>query len=193
MRCFWVPKTGSALPVLALAFLWRAAYAPADMKHRYALGLGSNMRHSLYGAPPKVVEAAFDHLAQAPFQLEARAPILSTRPIGPSLRAYANAAAIITTDLMPDDVLTHLKILEQKFGRRSGGQRWRARVLDLDILLWSGGAYAAPGLIVPHIGLMHRHFVLDPLAHIAPDWRDPISGLSVRHLKARLDRKPPAA
>ena len=38
-----------------------------------------------------------------------------------------------------------------------------------------------------------RPFVLGPLASIAPDWRDPVTGLSVRHLKARLDRKAPAA
>jgi 2-amino-4-hydroxy-6-hydroxymethyldihydropteridine diphosphokinase len=74
-----------------------------------------------------------------------------------------------------------------------GGQRWRARVLDLDILLWSEGAFEGPGLCIPHIDFAERRFVLDPLARIAAHWRDPRSGLTIYHLKARLDRKRPAA
>ena len=66
-------------------------------------------------------------------------------------------------------------------------------VLDLDILLWSEGAFEAPGLCIPHIAFADRRFVLDPLARIAADWRDPRSGLTIYHLKARLDRKRPAA
>jgi 2-amino-4-hydroxy-6-hydroxymethyldihydropteridine diphosphokinase len=48
-------------------------------------------------------------------------------------------------------------------------------------------------LCIPHREMRIRPFVLGPLASIAPDWRDPVTGLSVRHLKARLDRKAPAA
>jgi 2-amino-4-hydroxy-6-hydroxymethyldihydropteridine diphosphokinase len=66
-------------------------------------------------------------------------------------------------------------------------------VLDLDILLWSEGAFEAPGLCIPHIAFADRRFVLDPLARIAADWRDPRSGLTIYHLKARLDRQRPAA
>ena len=118
---------------------------------------------------------------------------MTSRPIGPSIRSYANGAAIIETPLDPMDLLDHLKSIERDFGRRSGGQRWRARVLDLDILLWSGGAFADEALCIPHREMRRRAFVLGPLAGIAPDWRDPLTGLSVRHLKARLDRKAPAA
>ena len=66
-----------------------------------------------------------------------------------------------------------------------------ARVLDLDIILWSGGCHASPGLVIPHISFRGRRFVLHPARSIAGDWRDPVTGLRVRHLCARLTR--PAA
>ena len=84
-------------------------------------------------------------------------------------------------ELDPAELLAELKALERAFGRRPG-RRWGPRVLDLDIILWSEGAWAGPGLIVPHPEFRRRAFVLEPLAEIAPDWRDPMTGLSVRHL-----------
>ena len=66
------------------------------------------------------------------------------------------------------------------------GQRWGARVLDLDIVLWSEGPWASPGLIVPHVEFRNRAFVLNPLLAIVPDWRDPITGLTPRQLAHRL-------
>jgi len=118
---------------------------------------------------------------------------IRSRPIGPSLRTFANAVAIVETRLDPGELLARLKRIEHKLGRRQRGQRWQARVIDLDIILWSGGIWAMPDLTVPHIEFRKRAFVLGPLADIAGGWRDPISGRSVRQLKARLDRKRPAA
>lgn len=91
---------------------------------------------------------------------------------------------------MPDELLGLLKRLEHRFGRRSG-RRWGPRVLDLDILLWSGGSYAGGGLVLPHPALATRDFVLQPLTEVAPDWRHPLSRLTVRHLRARLRRAKP--
>lgn len=163
------------------------------MPHVYAIALGSNQPHPRYGDPRAVLAAALEALDDGPLRLLVASPVIASRPIGPSIRSYANGAAIIETTLEPLELLTHLKSIERSFGRRPGGQRWRARVLDLDILLWSGGTFADDALCIPHREMRKRSFVLDPLTAIAPDWRDPISGLSVRHLKARLDRKAPAA
>lgn len=163
------------------------------MPHLYAIALGSNQPHPRHGGPRDVLAAALEVLDDGPVRLLAAAPLIASRPIGPSIRSYANGAAIIETALEPLDLLAHLKSIEHAFGRRPGGQRWRARVLDLDILLWSGGAFADDALCIPHREMHKRPFVLNPLAVIAPDWRDPMSGSSVRHLKARLDRKAPAA
>ena len=61
-------------------------------------------------------------------------------------------------------------------------------MLDLDVILWSGGPYAEPGLTIPHPLFRIRDFVLAPAAHVAADWRDPVTGLTVRQLHARLTR-----
>jgi 2-amino-4-hydroxy-6-hydroxymethyldihydropteridine diphosphokinase len=89
-------------------------------------------------------------------------------------------------------MLARLKALEAAAGRR-GGQRWGPRALDLDLLLWSGGVWVDEDVTLPHPAFRARRFVLEPLAEIAPVWRDPITGLTVRQLKARLDRARPAA
>jgi len=65
-------------------------------------------------------------------------------------------------------------------------------VLDLDIVLWNGGAYAADDLVIPHPAFRIRAFVLVPAARIAGDWRDPLTGLTIRQLAARLTKPRPA-
>ena len=152
--------------------------------HLYAIGLGSNRRHGRYGRPAEVLEAAMDRL-----QPEAASVIVHTDPIGPSSRRFANAAILIQTPLAPPDLLARLKAIEREFGRRRG-RRWGERVLDLDILLWSGGRWSTRHLTIPHPGLAQRAFALAPLAKIAPDW--PIPSLStVRRQLARLTRPRP--
>ena len=145
----------------------------------YAIGLGSN-RRGQHGGPEAEVRAA---LALLP-GLVTVAPVLRTAPLGPSLRRFANTVAVIETDDDPPALLRRLKAIERCFGRR-----WGQRVIDLDILLWSGGTWASPGLAVPHRAFRERAFVLEPLARIAPRWRDPVSGRTVRQLRARLHRR----
>lgn len=150
----------------------------------YAIALGSNRRHGRHGAPQAVVRAAREELA-ALGRVDAASTIRATPALGPAGRGFANAAVILSTRLMPDDLLTALKDIERRFGRR-GGRRWGPRVLDLDIVLWSEGAWGGPGPVVPHAEFRNRRFVLDPLAEIVPGWRDPVTSLTVRHLHARL-------
>jgi len=159
----------------------------------YALALGSNQRHTRHGPPECVVAKALTKIDGKHVQLLAQSATIRSHPIGPSQRIFANAAAIVETRLDPLELLARLKRIEHKLGRRQRGQRWQARVIDLDIILWSGGLWASPELTVPHTEFRKRAFVLGPLAAIAGDWRDPLSGLTVRQLKARLDRKRPAA
>ena len=135
-----------------------------------------------------MLAAALERLAEEGIAVRASAPVLTTDPIGPSLRRYANSAAVIETKLEPPALLALLKRLEREFGRRPTGRRWISRVLDLDLILWSGGVFAEPGLIIPHPLFRTRPFVLAPAARIAADWRDPVSGLTVRQLHARLTR-----
>jgi 2-amino-4-hydroxy-6-hydroxymethyldihydropteridine diphosphokinase len=145
----------------------------------YALALGSN-RRSRHGSPAETVAAAAEALG-----VDRLSRIRTTRAVGPAGRAFANAAALLASPLDPPELLAELKTLERGFGRRPG-RRWGPRVLDLDIILWSEGAWAGPGLVVPHPEFRRRPFVLEPLAEIAPDWRDPLTGLAVRHLLTKL-------
>ena len=161
------------------------------MGQRYLIALGSNRRHRRHGPPEAVIRAAFAALDRKGLKLKNASPIVASAPLGPSRRRYANAAAVVRTKLSPDDLLEHLKAVERRFGRRPGGGRWQARVLDLDIVLWSGGPWASPGLTVPHVAFRKRTFVLGPAKTIAPLWRDPLTGLRIRHLHARLTRRKP--
>lgn len=158
----------------------------------YLIALGSNIRHAHHGDPRKVLAAALDSLGRAGLPVISASPAISSAPVGPSQRRYANCAAIIASDLPPELMLEHLKQIERDFGRTASGQRWSARVLDLDIILWSGGSFASAGLVIPHVAYRGRGFVLSPAAGIAGRWRDPISGLTIKQLHTRLTRPRPA-
>ena len=158
----------------------------AATAHRYLIALGSNVRHVRFGPPRRVLAAALAWLEAEGVRVLAAAPVVETEPVGPSIRRYANSAAVIETALEPEPLLALLKRIERDFGRRASGQRWRARVLDLDVILWSGGPWASPALTIPHPLFRTRAFVLDPALAVAPDWRDPLTGATVRQLHARL-------
>lgn len=158
---------------------------------RYLIALGSNIRHHRHGRPDRVLAAALEAMEEAGLRIVSKAPPISSAPIGPSRRRFANGAAVVETDLPPDALLDLLKTMEQRFGRRRGA-RWAARVVDLDIILWSGGAWSTPDLTIPHPAFRQRPFVTAPASAIAPAWRDPLSGLTLRHLHTRLTRPRPA-
>lgn len=161
------------------------------VKTRYAIALGSNRRHHRHGSPREVLKAAIATLdASRHLSVEAVAPIFNTIAIGPAGRGFANTTILVKSDRKPDKVLKIAKAIEWDFGRRSG-RRWGPRVLDIDIILWSGGMWSDNSLAVPHPAFRIRRFVLDPLVRIAADWRDPLSGLHVRHLHARLSKPKP--
>ena len=155
------------------------------MVHRYVIALGSNRPHGRHGSPRRVIRGALDAMTEQGLVVEAVSPVLVTRPLGPSSRAYANAAATVRTRLKPPALLAALKALERDFGRRRG-QRWGARTLDCDIVLWDGGVWGTAELTIPHPAYRERTFVLKPLLSVAAGWRDPISGLTPAQLHARL-------
>ena len=162
------------------------------MKPRYLIALGSNVRHPRHGNPPQVVRAALRALGgEKRIKLKAASRIVASAPLGPSRRRYANAAAIVRSKLDPPALLARLQALEARFARRRRGRRWGSRTLDLDIVLWSRGAWTSPDLTIPHPAYRARAFVLSPALAIARNWRDPLTGLSIAHLAARLRRPCP--
>ena len=160
----------------------------AGATYLYAIAIGSNRPHGRHGRPAQVVEAAIARLDEE-FGLFDASPILLNAAIGNAGRDFANAVALVESDLNPPEMLGRVKRMEQEFGRRRG-KHWAARVLDLDISLWSGGRHRSRTLNIPHYGLEDRSFVLQPLAAIAPGWR--VRGaLTPRHLAHRLARRRP--
>ena len=151
----------------------------------YVIALGSN-RRGRHGAPEREIAAALTALGD----VVARSPTVASAPLGPSNRRYANAVALIETPEDPATLLVRLKRIERRFGRRAG-RRWGSRVIDLDIILWSGGAWTSPGLVVPHAAYRTRGFVLAPLAGLVPAWRDPRTGRTIRQLAQLVDRRRP--
>ncbi|MDB5682260.1 MAG: folK [Sphingomonas bacterium] len=153
------------------------------MTSSYVIALGSN-RRGRHGGPADEVRAALAAIGG----VVAASPLTATAPMGPSSRRFANAAAMIDSDESPPVLLARLKAIEADFGRRPG-RRWGDRVIDLDVILWSQGVWGDDRLTIPHPAFRQRRFVLDPLVRIVPDWRDPLTGLTVRQLAARLTRR----
>jgi 2-amino-4-hydroxy-6-hydroxymethyldihydropteridine diphosphokinase len=94
---------------------------------------------------------------------------------------FLNAAAVGMTTMAAREVLGTLLAIEQERGRERPYQN-APRSLDLDLILFGDSVIDEPGLIVPHPRFRERRFVLEPLAEIAPDLRDPVTGLTIAAL-----------
>jgi 2-amino-4-hydroxy-6-hydroxymethyldihydropteridine diphosphokinase len=158
-----------------------------DALHLYAIGIGSNRPLSGQMGPRAIVHAAMVALDLPPLSVLRRSPVITSRPIGPSQRSYANAAILVASPLPPLAMLARMQEAEAWFHRRRF-RRWGDRTLDLDLLLWSGGKVSHRRLEIPHKAMRERAFVLEPLRAILPRWRDPVSGYSIAQLTARLKK-----
>jgi len=112
-----------------------------------------------------------------------------TAPVGVGDQPrYLNGIVVGETSLSARDLLDRLLAIEREDGRErlaSGA----ARTLDLDLILYGNERLAEPGLEVPHPRFRERLFVLEPLAELAPDWIDPVSGDTVSALLQRAQQR----
>lgn len=147
-----------------------------------AIALGSNLGDSF-----TILESALQTLAQTPeIQLLARSHWYQTKAVGPPQPDYLNGCALLQTSLLPSQLLATLLHIETRFGRVRR-ERWAARTLDLDLLLFDDLILDTPTLQIPHPRLVERAFVLVPLSEIAPDWREPVSKKSIVELVQTVD------
>lgn len=147
---------------------------------RVAVALGSNL-----GDRRAHLTWAIEHLSEflsvlrvSSFHDTTPVDVLEPQP------RYLNAAVTGTTMLQARELLDRLLALELQRGRERAAYH-SARTLDLDLILYGDRQLHEPGLVVPHPRFREREFVLAPLAEIAADWKDPVSGLSVGELLAQ--------
>lgn len=142
---------------------------PSDAVTAY-LGLGGNL-----GDPLDCLRRARQAVIQIPGVQEiACSSFYRSAPMGPADQPeYVNAVQAIATTLPPLELLDQLQAIETAFGRVRIGERWGPRTLDLDILLYGQETLNLPRLIVPHVGVALREFVLYPLQEIAPELHIP--------------------
>ena len=137
------------------------------------IGLGSNLAE-----PAAQIKSARIAIASIAGVKElAFSSLYHSLPMGPQDQPdYVNAVMGVSTDLLPMDLLHCLQNIENDQGRVRKGERWGARTLDLDILLYGDQEIDLPDLTVPHKGLAERSFVLYPLFEIAPYILVPVKG-----------------
>lgn len=128
------------------------------------IGLGSNL-----DKPMEQIKQARLTIAKQKNMVETGfSSLYASAPMGGQDQPdYVNAVMAIKTDLEGINLLRILQKIENKQGRVRNGVRWGARTLDLDLLLYGEQTIDLPALIVPHIGLSERAFVLYPLQEIA--------------------------
>jgi 2-amino-4-hydroxy-6-hydroxymethyldihydropteridine diphosphokinase len=147
--------------------------------HSAYLSLGSNLD------PERHLRAAVAALRER-FGDVVLSPVLRAPAVGFDGPDFLNAAAIIRTDLDPHALDAWLHALEVLQGRDRSGPRFSSRTLDLDIVFYDDLVIAptpASHLQIPRPELQHA-FVLQPLAQIAPDFRDPLSRCTLAQLWA---------
>ena len=155
------------------------------MSTKIAIALGSNLgdreAHLAFGL--SALPGFITNLKQSSW--------FDTAPAGvsPDQPRYLNGVVIGETALGARELLERLLQIEDAAGRTRPSPM-APRTLDLDLILFGDKKIEEPGLTVPHPRFRERLFVLEPLAEVAPDWIDPVTGLAI---SALLQQARPAA
>ncbi|MBU2925072.1 2-amino-4-hydroxy-6-hydroxymethyldihydropteridine diphosphokinase [Colwellia sp. 4_MG-2023] len=129
------------------------------------IGLGSNLSEPIEQVKNAI--KAIRKITQS--SILSVSSLYLSKPMGPQDQDnYINAVLSLETSLSPIELLDALQAIENEFGRVRKENRWGARILDLDILLFGNQVINSERLVIPHYGMTEREFVLIPLAEISP-------------------------
>lgn len=130
------------------------------------IGFGSNLNNPI----KQILQARLSLAKQQNITEISFSNLYTSPPMGSQNQPdYVNAVMCIKTNLSAQKLLVILQKIENNQGRLRQAERWTSRTLDLDLLLYAEQQLKTPDLVVPHIGLSNRAFVLYPLQEIAPN------------------------
>ncbi len=146
--------------------------------HRVYLAVGSNI-----GDKKAYIRQGIDALQNHPeIRVEKVSDLLVTKPYGGVEQDdFVNGALEIRTLLYPEELLEVLHDIEAG-AKRERLVHWGPRTLDLDIIFYDKLVYEDNHLVIPHVDMQNRYFVLKPLSEIAPNYRHPLLGKTVTEM-----------
>lgn len=151
--------------------------------HKVYLSVGSNM-----GDKEAFIRQGIEALQAHPdIEVEKISELLVTKPYGGvEQEDFVNGALAIRTLLYPGELLDMLHNIEAA-AQRERLVHWGPRTLDLDIVFYDKLVYEDDALIIPHVDMQNRYFVLKPLSEIAPNYRHPLLGKTVCEMLSAVD------
>lgn len=183
--------------VQALDFELRKPHAPIPMEfesvsvkihrgwHEAYIAFGSNM-----GDSRAYIDNAIKGISEDENnRLEKVSDMIVTKPYGGVEQSdFLNGVLKIKTLYTPQELLDRLHELEQEAGRERK-IHWGPRTLDLDIIFYDKLVYEDENLIIPHVDMQNRDFVVCPMTELAPNFRHPVLLKTMTELKRDLEAK----
>ncbi len=148
-----------------------------NIKNTIYLHLGSNLgeREKYLAQARELIKKRVGTISKASHLYQTEAWGVEDQP------DFINQALQVRTELIPDEVLYHVKKIEKDIGREEN-KKWHERIIDIDILFFGGKRVSNEKLKIPHPHCHERMFVLVPLMEIAGDFLHPQLKLTIEEL-----------
>jgi 2-amino-4-hydroxy-6-hydroxymethyldihydropteridine diphosphokinase len=104
----------------------------------------------------------------------------------PEQADFLNAAVLLETNFDPLEIHDQLRMIEARLGRVRTDNKFAARKIDLDLCLLGDKIMDTLQITLPHPDLLIRDYLAIPISELAPDFRHPVSGETLRQIANRL-------